>query len=65
MLQLTACPAISDATLEIKVCYYNSRSFQTNDNNKTIQKIWVDKGTEFKGSFEALCKKKGIKTYST
>ena len=25
----------------------------------------MDKGTEFKGSFEALCKKKGIKTYST
>ena len=25
----------------------------------------MDKGTEFKGSFEALCKKKGMKTYST
>ena len=25
----------------------------------------MDKGTEFEGSLEALCKKKGIKTYST
>ena len=25
----------------------------------------MDNGTEFKGSFEALSKKKGIKTYST
>ena len=29
------------------------------------KKIWVDKGTEFKGSFKTLCEKKGIKTYTT
>ena len=32
---------------------------------KQPKKVWVDKGPEFKGSFEALCKKKGTKTYST
>ena len=29
------------------------------------KKVWVDKGTEFKGSFKTLCEKKGIKTYTT
>ena len=28
-------------------------------------KVWVDKGTEFKGSFKTLCEKKGFKTYTT
>ena len=32
---------------------------------KQPKKVWVDKGTEFKGSFQAFCKQKGIKTYST
>ena len=32
---------------------------------KQPQKIWVDKGTEFKESFKTLCEKKGIKTYTT
>ena len=29
------------------------------------KKNWVDKGTEFKGSFKTLFEKKGIKTYTT
>ena len=29
------------------------------------KKVWVDKGTEFKGSFKTLNQKKGIKTYTT
>ena len=32
---------------------------------KEPKKQWVDKCTEFQGSFESLCKKKCIKTYST
>ena len=32
---------------------------------KQPQKVGVDKGTEFKGSFKTLCEKKGIKTYTT
>ena len=29
------------------------------------QKIWSDKGTEFKGAFKNLCDKRGIATYTT
>ena len=29
------------------------------------KKIWVDKGTEFAGEFEELCKAEGIQSYST
>ena len=29
------------------------------------KKVWVDKGTEFKGSFKTFREKKGIKTYTT
>ena len=32
---------------------------------KQPKKIWVDKGTEFKGSFQSLCDRKGILTYTT
>ena len=32
---------------------------------KQPKKVWVDKGTSFKGSYEALCKTKGMKTYCT
>ena len=32
---------------------------------KQPQKVWVDKGTEFKGDFLALCKNKRIHLYST
>ena len=35
-------------------------------NKKTKpEKVWTDKGTEFKGAFEELCVRKGIKTYTT
>ena len=40
-------------------------AFKLKITTKQPKKVWVDKGTEVKGSFEALCKKKGIKTYST
>jgi len=29
------------------------------------EKVWTDKGTEFKGAFEAFCQRKGIETYTT
>ena len=29
------------------------------------QKVWSDKGTEFKGAFKNLCDKRGIATYTT
>lgn len=29
------------------------------------QKIWSDKGNEFKGAFKSLCEKRGIETYTT
>ena len=32
---------------------------------KQPKKLWVDKDTEFKGSFQSLCDKKGILTYTT
>ena len=32
---------------------------------KQPKKVWVDQGTEFKGSFKILCEKKGIELYTT
>ena len=32
---------------------------------KQPKKVWVDQGTEFKGSFKNLCEKKGIELYTT
>jgi hypothetical protein len=35
--------------------------------NKRVkpEKVWTDKGTEFKGQFEQFCKRRGIETYTT
>lgn len=35
------------------------------DNNAVPEKVWTDKGKEFKGEFEAFCKQSGIDTYTT
>ena len=32
---------------------------------KQPEKVWTDKGTEFKGAFKKLCEKRGIATYKT
>ena len=32
---------------------------------KQPKKVWVDQGTELKGSFKNLCEKKGIEVYTT
>ena len=51
---------------------------QTKDSKETVRafvtmvlkkscpkKFWVDKGTEFAGEFEKLCKAEGVQIYST
>ena len=51
--------------LKSKYATTTAEAFKLMITTKQPEKVWVDKGTEFKGSFEALCKKKGINTYST
>ena len=51
--------------LKSKYATTTAEAFKLMTTTKQPEKVWVDKGTEFKGSFEALCKKKGINTYST
>ena len=51
--------------LKSKYATSTAEAFKLMITTKQPKKVRVDKGTEFKGSFEALCKKKGIKTYST
>ena len=41
------------------------RAFSTMITKKIDPKSWVDKGTEFAGEFEKLCKAEGIQIYST
>ena len=56
----------------------DAKGMKTKDSNETVgafltmitkknrpKKIWVDKGTEFAGEFEKLCKAEGIQIYST
>ena len=42
-----------------------AEAFKQMIKKKQPQKIWVDRGTEFKVSFKTLCEEKGIKTYKT
>ena len=51
--------------LKSKCATTTAVAFKLMIKTKQPKKVWVDKGTEFKGSFEALCKKKGINTFST
>ena len=51
--------------LKSKYATTTAEAFKLMITTKQPKKVWLDKGTEFKGSFEALCKEKGIKTYST
>ena len=43
-LQWNAFVLSQSATLEIKICYYDSRSVQSNDNDKTTKKIMGGQG---------------------
>ena len=51
--------------LKLKYATTTAEAFKLMIMIKQPKKLLVDKGTEFKGSFEALCKNKGLKTYST
>ncbi len=42
-----------------------SKAFKKMIKNKQPQKVWTDKGTEFKGDFKKLCDKRGIEIYHT
>lgn len=42
-----------------------SKIFQQLIANQKPEKVWVDKGTEFKGAFKRLCDKENISIYST
>ena len=51
--------------LKSKYATSTAEAFKQMIKTKQPQKVWVDKGTEFKGSFKTLCEKKGFKTYTT
>ena len=50
--------------LKSKYATSTAEAFKQIIKTKQPQKVWVDKGTEFKWSFKTLCEKKGIKTYT-
>ena len=51
--------------LKSKYARTTAESFNQMIKTEKPKKVWVDKGTEFKGSFKTLYEKKGIKTYTT
>ena len=42
-----------------------ARTFRKMIQKQKPQKVWTDKGTEFKGAFKNLCDQEGIETYTT
>ena len=44
LLQSTACMISQSATPDIKVCYYESKSVRSNDNDKKPEKSWDGQG---------------------
>ena len=42
-----------------------ARTFKRMIQKQKPQKVWSDKGTEFKGAFKRLCDQEGIETYTT
>ena len=51
--------------LKSKYATTTAEAFNQMIKTEKPKKVWVDKGTEFKGSFKTLCEKKGIKTFTT
>ena len=51
--------------LKSKYATATAEAFKKMIKIKQPKELWVDKGTEFKGSFQSLCDKKGILTYTT
>ena len=66
-LQWIACPARFLLVQPLKSKYATSavEAFKQMIKTKQPKKVWVDKGTEFKGSFKTLCEEKDIETYTT
>ena len=51
--------------LRSKYATVTAEGFKRMIKNKQPQKVWVDAGSEFKGSFKTLCEKKQIQIYKT
>ena len=51
--------------LKSKYATSTAEAFKQKIKKKQPQKVWVDKGTNFKGPFKILGEEKGIKTYTT
>lgn len=51
--------------LKNKTSEETANAFKRMIRNKQPEKVWSDKGTEFKGAFQQLCNKRGIETYTT
>ena len=51
--------------LKSKYATATAEAFKKMIKIKQPKKLWVEKGTEFKGSFQSLCDKKGILAYTT
>ena len=53
------------APLKSKYATTTADAFRKMIKNRQPKKLWVDAGTEFKGSFSNLCRKKDIEVYKT
>ena len=51
--------------LKSKYATSTEEPFKQMIKTKQPKKVWVDKGTEFKGSFKTLCEEKDMETYTT
>ena len=51
--------------LKTKYAKETTEAFKKMIKTKQPKKVWVDKGTEFKGEFEKLCTKREIIKYNT
>ena len=51
--------------LENKFATTTAKAFTKMLKRKIPEKVWVDKGGEFKGAFKELCDRKGIEIYTT
>ena len=52
-------------SLKSKYATTTADAFKKMIKSKRPKKVWVDAGTEFKGSFSTLCQKKEIEVYET
>ena len=52
-------------TIKSKYATATAVAFKKMIKSKRPKKVWVDAGTEFKGSFSTLCQKNEIEVYKT